>query len=66
MPDESTHITPELQRLILLMEGTAHLIVKHPCLDKDAAIEFKKKMNLPIGVLNSRFGLQTANGNKKA
>ena len=51
------HFTPEMLQLIELVERSLHHISRE-IKTRDQAIIVKQRILLPIGGLNSRFGLQ--------
>lgn len=53
--------TPEMQRLLLLIESNLHFIVRQP-LSREQALDIKQRFSRPVGVLNKRFDLKASNG----
>jgi hypothetical protein len=60
MPIPATEMhTPELQRLLLLLESSMHFIVRQP-LSKEQALDIKQRFSRPLGLLNKRFELRSS------
>ena len=59
MADIDTVLSPELQRLLLLVESNVHYIVRHEHLTREEAMDIKQRLTRPLGVLNSRFGFRS-------
>lgn len=55
---EAPIFPPETARLIELVEGNLHYIVKIS-MTRDQAIELRRRLTMPIGILASRHNLQT-------
>jgi len=58
-------ITPDLQRLILLVESTLHHIVRGE-MSREDAVDIKGRIARPIGLLNQRHGLRSESAAKDA
>ncbi len=52
-----TIFPPEIARLIELVEGNLHYIVRMP-MSREQAIELRSRLSVPIGTLASQNGLQ--------
>lgn len=52
----------QLERLLSLIEGNLHYVVKME-MTREQALDIKQRFQRPLGVLNSRFGLRS-NSNK--
>lgn len=47
-------MTPELEKLIILIESNLHFIVREE-LTREQAIDIKRRLGLPLGLLNKKF-----------
>ena len=49
---------PELQRLLLLIEGNLHYLVRLD-LNREQALDIKRRIALPLGVLNKKHNFRS-------
>lgn len=58
---DSISFSPEMQRLIDMIETQLHFVVRFENMTRAQAINIKSAMQAPLGLLNARFSLSTNN-----
>ncbi len=56
MPAPTTEqFTPEMQRMLLLVESTLYFLVKYD-MTREEARDLQQRIARPLGILNARYG----------